>query len=220
MRLTPVFRSPARILLNGRPSGFLLGIEPDRQFQCVERQPGVLPGDGRTRWEPDSRRQAIIPMACCLVLLPVAGSPGTATSQASVGSPEDTRRLALPSQRNGRWHRLLHNFPKGGNGSCLEIGCGTGVHAAQVRELGWAPYRRPPVRRHTAARPQPASHPAGGRRAAADPRRLDARCHRNDGPYGHAGFPMVLREVARVLRPGAIEGCVPKSVQHTARCQS
>lgn len=26
-----------------------------------------------------------------------------------------------------------------GSGTCLEIGCGTGVHAALVRELGWTP---------------------------------------------------------------------------------
>ena len=31
--------------------------------------------------------------------------------------------------------RLLGN----GNGVCLEVGCGTGVHAAQVRGLGWTP---------------------------------------------------------------------------------
>ncbi|MFC6675354.1 class I SAM-dependent DNA methyltransferase [Nonomuraea ferruginea] len=27
-----------------------------------------------------------------------------------------------------------------GAGPCLEIGCGTGVHARVVRELGWAPF--------------------------------------------------------------------------------
>lgn len=26
-----------------------------------------------------------------------------------------------------------------GRGVCLEIGCGTGVHAAQIRQLGWTP---------------------------------------------------------------------------------
>jgi predicted TPR repeat methyltransferase len=26
-----------------------------------------------------------------------------------------------------------------GRGTCLEIGCGTGVHAATIRELGWTP---------------------------------------------------------------------------------
>jgi SAM-dependent methyltransferase len=26
-----------------------------------------------------------------------------------------------------------------GSGTCLEIGCGTGVHAGRVRELGWTP---------------------------------------------------------------------------------
>lgn len=26
-----------------------------------------------------------------------------------------------------------------GTGACLEVGCGTGVHAAQLRDLGWEP---------------------------------------------------------------------------------
>jgi len=34
---------------------------------------------------------------------------------------------------------LLRDLLGEGEGSCLEIGCGTGVHAGQVRELGWTP---------------------------------------------------------------------------------
>src|SRR4051794_26445961 len=26
-----------------------------------------------------------------------------------------------------------------GRGTCLEIGCGTGIHSAQIRDLGWTP---------------------------------------------------------------------------------
>jgi ubiquinone/menaquinone biosynthesis C-methylase UbiE len=36
-----------------------------------------------------------------------------------------------------RWLRTL--LGKGEGGTCLEIGCGTGVHAATIRELGWRP---------------------------------------------------------------------------------
>jgi hypothetical protein len=30
-----------------------------------------------------------------------------------------------------------------GTGACLEIGCGTGVRAGRVRDLGWTPVCRP-----------------------------------------------------------------------------
>ena len=58
----------------------------------------------------------------------------------------------------------------GGTGACLEIGCGTSVHAGRVRGLGWTPlgidistamlqYPRPPARdprrRHTTSGPRP-----------------------------------------------------------------
>lgn len=91
-----------------------------------------------------------------------------------------------------------------GHGLCLEIGCGTGVHAAQVRELGWTPVgvdlsagmlgyalgRLPVVR--------------------ADARRLPVR----DGAaaaviavMAHTDmpdYPSVLREVTRVLDIGGV----------------
>ncbi|MFI7104187.1 class I SAM-dependent methyltransferase [Streptomyces sp. NPDC050161] len=35
--------------------------------------------------------------------------------------------------------RVLRDLLGEGSGTCLEIGCGTGVHAAGVRELGWTP---------------------------------------------------------------------------------
>jgi predicted TPR repeat methyltransferase len=34
---------------------------------------------------------------------------------------------------------ILRDLLGEGGGTCLEVGCGTGVHAAQVRELGWTP---------------------------------------------------------------------------------
>jgi ubiquinone/menaquinone biosynthesis C-methylase UbiE len=35
--------------------------------------------------------------------------------------------------------RCLRDLLGRGEGTCLEIGCGTGVHAASVRALGWTP---------------------------------------------------------------------------------
>lgn len=35
--------------------------------------------------------------------------------------------------------RALTVLLGGGQGTCLEIGCGTGIHAGKVRELGWTP---------------------------------------------------------------------------------
>jgi len=34
---------------------------------------------------------------------------------------------------------VLRDLLGEGTGACLEVGCGTGVHAAQIRELGWTP---------------------------------------------------------------------------------
>jgi SAM-dependent methyltransferase len=99
---------------------------------------------------------------------------------------------------------VLRDLLEDGNGSCLEIGCGTGVHAAQVRELGWTPIGvdlSAGMLRH-----------AGGRLPVmqADAERLPIRDDslpaviammvQTDMP----AYPMVLREAARVLRPGGI----------------
>jgi SAM-dependent methyltransferase len=89
-----------------------------------------------------------------------------------------------------------------GSGVCLEVGCGTGVHAATVRELGWTPVGvdvSAGMLRH-----------ARGRLAIAraDAQRLPLRDEslpaviavmaHTDMP----GYLAVVREAARVLRPG------------------
>jgi SAM-dependent methyltransferase len=89
-----------------------------------------------------------------------------------------------------------------GEGRCLEIGCGTGVHAAQLRELGWTPVgvdlsarmlayakERLPIARGDATR-----LPIGDAALGA----VVAMMVHTDMP----DYPAVLREVARVLRPG------------------
>jgi SAM-dependent methyltransferase len=91
-----------------------------------------------------------------------------------------------------------------GSGVCLEIGCGTGIHAARVRKLGWAPVGvdlSNGMLRHARGRLPVAK---------ADAQRLPIR----DSSVSAAvavmvhtdmpAYPAVLREVARVLRPGAV----------------
>jgi SAM-dependent methyltransferase len=100
--------------------------------------------------------------------------------------------------------RVLCDLLGEGSGTCLEIGCGTGVHAAQVRELGWTPVGvdlSAGMLRY-----------ARGRLpiARADAERLPIR----DGSVPAAiammvhtdmpGYAAVLREAVRVLRPGGV----------------
>ncbi len=78
-----------------------------------------------------------------------------------------------------------------GGGACLEVGCGTWVHAGTVRELGWTPVGvdlSAGMLRH-----------ARGRLAVAraDAERLPIRA---DMP----AYPAVLAEAAPVLRPGGV----------------
>jgi SAM-dependent methyltransferase len=98
--------------------------------------------------------------------------------------------------------RTLRELLGRGSGGCLEIGCGTGVRAAAVRELGWTPagvdlsagmlrlvHGRLPALRADATR-----LPFAGASFQAV---ITVMVH-TDMP----GYPAVLREAARVLRPG------------------
>lgn len=56
----------------------------------------------------------------------------------------ETEFLARPRAGTGDGHPLgldvlLDDLLGEGSGTCLEIGCGTGVHADRLRALGWTP---------------------------------------------------------------------------------
>jgi SAM-dependent methyltransferase len=88
-----------------------------------------------------------------------------------------------------------------GTGVCLEIGCGTGVHARQVRDLGWTPVGvdlSTGMLRHASGR-LPAVRADAHQLPIRDgsvPAVIAVMVH-TDMP----AYPSVLREVSRVLAP-------------------
>jgi SAM-dependent methyltransferase len=100
--------------------------------------------------------------------------------------------------------RALHELLGVGEGICLEVGCGTGVYAEQVRELGWTPLGvdlSAGMLRHAKSR-LPVARADAERlpiRDGAVPAAITVMVH-TDMP----GYPGVLREVSRVLAPGGV----------------
>jgi ubiquinone/menaquinone biosynthesis C-methylase UbiE len=91
-----------------------------------------------------------------------------------------------------------------GSGICLEIGCGTGVYARQVRELGWTPFGvdlSARMLRHAKGR-LPVAQTDAGRLPVRDKgvRAVIAVMVHTDMP----DYPQVLQEVSRVLETGGV----------------
>ena len=89
-----------------------------------------------------------------------------------------------------------------GTGACLELGCGTGTHAEVVADLGWTPVGVDLSAGMLArARGRLPAARADAERLPVRDAAVSAACAvmvHTDTP----DYPAVLREAARVLRPG------------------
>jgi SAM-dependent methyltransferase len=99
---------------------------------------------------------------------------------------------------------LLQDLLGAGDGTCLEIGCGTGIHADQVRNLGWTPIGidlSAGMLRHARGR-LPLAQADAGRLPIRDRSlpAVTAMMVHTDMP----AYPAILREASRVLRPGGV----------------
>jgi SAM-dependent methyltransferase len=135
-------------------------------------------------------------------------SPGD--RRAGAGTPDDDspgdRRAGAgtPDDDTLGISRGLRDLLGEGSGACLEIGCGTGNYAASVRALGWTPIGidlSAGMLRHARGR-LPVARADAGQLPVRDrsvPAVIAVMVH-TDMP----AYPAVLREAARVLRPGGL----------------
>ncbi|GAA4444948.1 class I SAM-dependent methyltransferase [Phytohabitans houttuyneae] len=127
--------------------------------------------------------------------------PLTAAYDAHADWYEDyvSGRAAPYTRRSGE---LLASLLGPGAGACLDLCCGTGVRAGTLRALGWTPLGVDLSRgqlRHAAARlPVAAGDAAALPVATASLPAVACSLAHTDLP----DYAAVLREVARVLRPG------------------
>ena len=116
---------------------------------------------------------------------------------------EDTFRPGEPVDLL-EYDRVVPEVLGAGSGPCLEVGCGTGAHTDRIRRLGWTPVGvdlSAGMLRRGRGR-LPAARADAERLPVADasvPAVASIMVH-TDMP----GYPAVLREAARVLRPGGV----------------